>query len=320
MRGNRRAVPRAAAHLLERGGQRFHRLLPKEYPRNPRHDSIERAAGGVGHHRPAGGHRLHRRDAEILLAGKEKGAAAAQIRPDVADGSQELNHAAVAIAGTVAAPPAERLESRAIAPFTDNLERHAEPLAGQDGKIDPLIGDQARDDEEVPAVWLLGRILDSERPRVDWRIDDLRLAAVVLPDPLRYRGGDGGEEVDPAGAHRVPQAERRDDGSERGALPGGNALARLRVALKVPAEAHRRQAIADVAGLRAGHDVLRPRAAHAEHQIVLAQVEAFEGKGEEGQKRLVVRVDEWQALHEAGAHVHAGKGRVDEPGRVDRGI
>ena len=75
-----------------------------------------------------------------------------------------------------------------------------------------------------------------------------------------------------------------------------------------------------MARLRAGEDVLRPAAAHAEDDVVLAQVDALEGEGEDGQERLVVVVHQRQALHERGAHVHLPEGRIDQIGSVDGGV
>src|SRR4029079_12079557 len=46
----------------------------------------------------------------------------------------------------------------------------------------------------------------------------------------------------------------------------------------------------------------------------------LEGEREDGQERLVVGVDQGQVLHERGPHVHAAKSRIDQLGRVNRGI
>ena len=153
-------------------------LLVEEHARLAVDHRIQRAAGGVGPHRPAGGGRLQRRDAKILFAGKNERPAAFEIAPlgGVVDRPEELDVRA-----------GQTLQPRAVASVADDLQRRVEPGARLDGQVDALVGDQARNDEKIALVLGAAAVVGVGR-RLDGREDHRGVPPVELLDPPQREG------------------------------------------------------------------------------------------------------------------------------------
>ena len=144
-------LPRVRAQLVGVPGDGFdapngvdqalHLLLLEQHPGATVDDRIERAAAGVGDHRPPAGVGFERRDAEVLFAREhQRPAPGVQLLElGVGDPPDELDVAACA-----------RLQRRQVAPAAaDDLEPDAEPGERVDRQVDALVRNQPRDDQVV---------------------------------------------------------------------------------------------------------------------------------------------------------------------------
>ena len=101
-------------------------------------DRVERAARAEGDHRPPGGLRFNRRDAEILVAGKDECFA--------------TRHQAGQI-GVWHAPhksdrrPGHRSQPVYVTPVAGDPQRALQPVEGFNRQVDALVGDQPRGDQ-----------------------------------------------------------------------------------------------------------------------------------------------------------------------------
>ena len=130
-------VPTYRLYPLEGAGERVGALPLEEHARLPVDHRIQRASASVGYHRPAGGGRFQGGDAKIGFLRENERLAAFEVASlgGVVYLTQELDGRA-----------GQTLQARPISSFPDNLQRRAQPDTRLDGEVDPLIGDQARND------------------------------------------------------------------------------------------------------------------------------------------------------------------------------
>ena len=144
-------VPRPVQARVGQGrGQGRRRLLGEEDPVEALAHRVQHAAGAEGHHRPAGGRRLQRRDAEVLQAREHEAAAVAVQRRQlvVADGARRRCTRPVpgrrGGQGLAAAPRSGPV------PATTSVRPAA--MAARDRQVDALVRHQRREHEVVAAA------------------------------------------------------------------------------------------------------------------------------------------------------------------------
>jgi hypothetical protein len=114
----------------------------------------------------------------------------------------------------------------------------------------------------------------------------VRAAVVVALDALRDIAGVGDEMVDAVRGAHVPLPQRGRGERHQRARHGAGRRAVL--GIQVPDIAHGRMAVADVHRLGAGNDALGRTGLAGDDQVVVAQVEGFQGIGHQRQHPLVV--------------------------------
>src|SRR5579885_1755849 len=121
-------------------GQALRSLLAEEETGDAFDNRGQRPACPVSDDGSTGGLRLKRRDAEVFLAGEEKGAAVRVIvkhffvgePPREADGR-----------------PGQPAQARLVATAANDDQRQLQPVACLNGEVNALVRDQAADDQEI---------------------------------------------------------------------------------------------------------------------------------------------------------------------------
>lgn len=148
-------------------------------------------------------------------------------------------------------------------------------------------------------------------------MDDDGVSSVVLLDPILHHVGDRDEVVHPGGCGEVPESHVVEKESHHGTLEETRAADVL--APVFPNIPYGGVAVADVDGSGLRHDAFGARGRAGQDDIVLAQVEPFEGQGHEREEMLVHALATREPLQETGANVHGVEPRIHAVGRVDRG-
>jgi hypothetical protein len=186
-------------------------------------------------------------------------------------------------------------------------------VKGVYGQVNPLVGNQARDDEVVIIVGGGG----AEAGSVHRRVDDDRVAAIVAADAGLYFGRDGDKVVHPLGSPIVPTAQKRDDGTQRG-LEGRRQRFAGSVGLEIPDVPRGSQAVTNVDCSAGAHAVTKAGFV-AQHQVIAGEVQLGKGQRVERQVGLVAAVDARQVVHPGGANVPGAEGRGHPLAPVHRG-
>ena len=232
-----------------------------EQPVLARPDDVHRPAACECDDRRAGGERLDHRDPEVLLADVDEPGGAFILLHEV-------------LAGHPAVQLDVRWEGRAQLvlerPDADHHEPVRQVAERLDHRLRVLVGDQPVGPEEE-AGFLLGggvEVLDVHR-----RMDDDRVPAVRVVDPLAYRLGDGDVHVRPPRRIEVlpPQPAAGEAQAER-----GRAAHPLRLRLGQPGVADRRVAVAEVERVPARAHLDCARVRRGDDDVVGVQVEVPE--------------------------------------------
>ena len=204
-------------------------------------DGLERAAAAVRDHRGAGGLRLDRCDAEVLLGGDQERRRGGDLRG---------RRAVVEASGERHVGRQRGGKARALRPVADDDQRPVRQFTERvDDDVDPLVRHEARHRRRrVSArIAVAGGGGRGEALDVDRRIDDVGVAAPGIAD----RAGDvvriGDEAVDPCGRRAVPGAEARERPIDQRPGPAGAAGGFAGIGrVHRPRETRRRVAVADV--------------------------------------------------------------------------
>src|SRR5262249_24488854 len=181
---------------LDGGGEPGGGVVLVENSVDPGPQDVGRPAPTERHHRRSAGERLDRGDAEILLAGLDE------------DGAGPVERAELLgrkVHGELYGGPGQSAEARLFGTPADQNER----TSGEPGRLDrdlvPLVLDEGANSEEIVFA---RRAVRSEEVRLDGRMADPRLTAVMAGDPIRPgrrageipRGAPRGRHVPAAGA------------------------------------------------------------------------------------------------------------------------
>ena len=292
----------------DRLGQGIGRLFLEKEARLPLDHIVQGAPAGIGDDGPPGGHGLHGRDAKVLQAGKEKGAAAGHQAGQIGVGhAPEEAHVG----------PGESLQVGPVAALAGDPQRQPQPIQRLYGQVDTLVGDEARDDQEVVPLLTAGD--GRQVGRVDRRIDDRRLAAVEVADTGLDLSGDGGKGVDAVGGRPLPALQPAQEGAHQAPGQAADLLA-PDVGIVVPHKARRGQTVADVPGARGQAHTQAKGTLVGNDQVKAPQLQPAKGQGIEQQVGLMVAIDPRQAVHPGGADVPGAVGRGHGLRPIDGGI
>ena len=275
-------------------------------------DRLRRASDPQGNHGCLAGEGLDRHDPEVLIRREQQGPATA-----------------VVVADDLVALPAEEpdggtgqtLQPRPLRTSADDDQPASRGRACLDGVLDPLVGDEGRDDQvEVVARGVIGRV---ER-RIDGGLDHAALAAVAAVDPVADRLRDGHEVRDASRSGPVlatePVKQGAGDGSPDRLMRPGREVG----VAAVPGVPHRGKAVADVRHARRWPDHLGHAVTQADDEVdlilTLAQSPGARGQGHDGQELAVVLEHTGNPLERRGADVHAFDRRTESPASMDQGM
>ena len=134
------------------------------------------------------------------------------------------------------------------------------------------------------------------------RIDDLRLAPIVLPDSPLDRARDGDELIHPIRRDAVPPTKAPQKWLQ-GETPKATHAFAFHVPARVPEKPSRRETVTDMLGLCQSHDAMPKGTGHAEHHVVAAQVQALKAQGIQGQEGLMPPLDPGEAIQKRGPNI-----------------
>jgi hypothetical protein len=164
--------PRCRLEPLDGVADGVRRLLGEEQAGLAVDDGLRRTGPVERNHRRARGHRLDRRDAEVLLAGEDERPAALH---------QVGDHVVSLCAEELDGRAGHLVQARLTRSLAHHLERPTEPAACADGEVEPLVVEQPADNQ----VEVLSLPLRTEPVDDDGRIDDRGLPLVQGLDALR---------------------------------------------------------------------------------------------------------------------------------------
>ena len=176
---------------FDRSCERVHVVGARQAARPPIQDRLQRAAGGGRDHRPSRCLRLNSRDPELLDARHEQRAGA----------RIELHEIPVADAAEELGLRVGVLERAMVRTRADDLDRRTSATRCLERQMQALVADQLGDDQQRVAG-----LTRCEAMRLDGRMDDRGVTAVVPPDPLARETRVGDVVVNTAASGAIPCA------------------------------------------------------------------------------------------------------------------